>query len=62
MPSVSNHLDRLEASGLVTRRQAERDRRRVDLEVTPEGHAGAQGDPLKAHRMAVGAAEQAHGR
>ena len=35
--SVSNHLDRLEASGLVTRRQAERDRRRVDLEVTPEG-------------------------
>jgi DNA-binding MarR family transcriptional regulator len=37
MPSVSNHLDRLEASGLVTRRQAERDRRRVDLEVTPEG-------------------------
>jgi DNA-binding MarR family transcriptional regulator len=37
MPSVSNHLDRLEASGLITRRQAERDRRRVDLEVTPEG-------------------------
>jgi DNA-binding MarR family transcriptional regulator len=37
MPSVSNHIDRLEASGLVTRRQAERDRRRVDLEVTPEG-------------------------
>jgi DNA-binding MarR family transcriptional regulator len=37
MPSVSNHIDRLEASGLVTRRQGERDRRRVDLEVTPEG-------------------------
>ena len=37
MPSVSSHIDRLEASGLVTRRQAERDRRRVDLEVTPEG-------------------------
>jgi DNA-binding MarR family transcriptional regulator len=37
MPSVCNHIDRLEASGLVTRRQAERDRRRVDLEVTPEG-------------------------
>jgi DNA-binding MarR family transcriptional regulator len=37
MPSVCSHLDRLEASGLVTRRQAERDRRRVDLEVTPEG-------------------------
>ena len=36
-PSISNHIDRLEASGLVTRRQAERDRRRVDLEVTPEG-------------------------
>ena len=37
MPSVCNHIDRLEASGLITRRQAERDRRRVDLEVTPEG-------------------------
>src|ERR1700719_577562 len=37
MPSVCAHIDRLEASGLVTRRQAERDRRRVDLEVTPEG-------------------------
>jgi len=37
MPSVCGHIDRLEASGLVTRRQGERDRRRVDLEVTPEG-------------------------
>lgn len=37
MPSVCNHLDLLEGSGLITRRQAERDRRRVDLEVTPEG-------------------------
>jgi DNA-binding MarR family transcriptional regulator len=37
MPSVCSHIDRLEASGLVTRRQAERDRRRVDLEVTLEG-------------------------
>ena len=37
MPSVCSHIDRLEASGLVTRRQAERDRRRVDLEVTAEG-------------------------
>src|SRR6202051_2932832 len=39
MPSVCSHIDRLEASGLVTRRQAERDRRRVDLEVTPQGQA-----------------------
>jgi DNA-binding MarR family transcriptional regulator len=37
MPSVCSHIDRLEASGLVTRRQGERDRRRVDLEVTAEG-------------------------
>jgi DNA-binding MarR family transcriptional regulator len=37
MPSVCIHIDRLEASGLVTRRQAERDRRRVDLAVTSEG-------------------------
>jgi DNA-binding MarR family transcriptional regulator len=37
VPSVCNHVDRLEASGLITRRQGERDRRRVDLEVTTEG-------------------------
>ena len=37
MPSICSHVDRLEASGLITRRQGERDRRRVDLEVTPEG-------------------------
>lgn len=37
MPSVSNHLDQLEASALITRSQGERDRRRVDLEVTAEG-------------------------
>ena len=37
MPSVSSHIDRLEASGLITRRQSDRDRRRVDLEVTAEG-------------------------
>jgi DNA-binding MarR family transcriptional regulator len=37
MPSICTTIDRLEASGWVTRRQAERDRRRVDLEVTPEG-------------------------
>jgi len=37
MPSVCSHIDRLEASGLITRRQAARDRRRVDLEVTAEG-------------------------
>ena len=37
MPSVCSHIDRLEASELITRRQAERDRRRVDLEVTAEG-------------------------
>jgi DNA-binding MarR family transcriptional regulator len=37
MPSVSSHIDRLEDSGLITRRQSERDRRRVDLEVTAEG-------------------------
>jgi DNA-binding MarR family transcriptional regulator len=37
VPSICSHVDRLEASGLITRRQGERDRRRVDLEVTPEG-------------------------
>jgi len=37
-PSMSNAIDRLEASGLVRRlRDADGDRRRVSLEVTPEG-------------------------
>lgn len=37
VPSICSHVDRLEGSGLITRRQGERDRRRVDLEVTSEG-------------------------
>jgi DNA-binding MarR family transcriptional regulator len=37
-PSVSNHIDRLEASGLVTRSRVDGgDRRRVGLAVTAEG-------------------------
>lgn len=37
-PSISNHIDRLEASGLVTRtRGGSGDRRRVGLNCTPEG-------------------------
>lgn len=37
-PSISNHIDRLEASGLVTRsRGADVDRRRVGLSCTAEG-------------------------
>src|ERR1700692_4937089 len=42
MPSVCSHIDRLEASGLITRRQAERDRRRVGLEGNAEGQRGVQ--------------------
>jgi DNA-binding MarR family transcriptional regulator len=37
-PAMSAHVDRLEAAGLVARRRSERDRRRVELEVTEEGH------------------------
>lgn len=36
-PAMSAHVDRLEAAGLVARRRSERDRRRVELEVTEEG-------------------------
>ena len=36
-PSISNHIDRLEASGLVTRTRAATDRRRVGLTCTAEG-------------------------
>src|SRR5438552_5565120 len=38
VPSMSVHIDRLEAGGLVTRRRQEAsDRRRVGLSLTPEG-------------------------
>lgn len=36
-PAMSAHVDRLEAAGLVARRRSDRDRRRVELEVTEEG-------------------------
>lgn len=36
-PSVSNHIDRLEAAGLVTRARSDGDRRRVGLACTAEG-------------------------
>lgn len=36
-PSVSNHIDKLEAAGMVTRTRAATDRRRVGLAVTVEG-------------------------
>jgi DNA-binding MarR family transcriptional regulator len=38
-PSLSGHVDRLEAAGLLTRVRASDDRRRVGLELTPEGRA-----------------------
>lgn len=36
-PSISNHIDRLEAAGLVNRTRADGDRRRVGLTNTAEG-------------------------
>lgn len=36
-PAMSNHVDRLERDGLVTRTQSEADRRRVGLTLTDEG-------------------------
>ena len=36
-PSLSGHVDRLEAAGLLVRVRSEDDRRRVGLELTPEG-------------------------
>jgi DNA-binding MarR family transcriptional regulator len=36
-PGMSGHVDRLEAAGLVRRVQSTLDRRRVGLELTPEG-------------------------
>jgi DNA-binding MarR family transcriptional regulator len=38
-PSLSGHVDRLEAAGVLTRVRASDDRRRVGLELTPEGRA-----------------------
>jgi DNA-binding MarR family transcriptional regulator len=38
-PSLSGHVDRLEAAGLLRRVRSSDDRRRVGLELTPEGRA-----------------------
>jgi DNA-binding MarR family transcriptional regulator len=38
-PSLSGHIDRLEAAGLLRRVRSSADRRRVGLELTPEGRA-----------------------
>jgi DNA-binding MarR family transcriptional regulator len=38
-PSLSGHVDRLEAVGLLRRVRSTEDRRRVGLELTPEGQA-----------------------
>lgn len=38
-PSLSAHVDRLEAAGLLRRVRSTDDRRRVGLELTPEGRA-----------------------
>jgi DNA-binding MarR family transcriptional regulator len=38
-PSLSGHVDRLEAAGLLRRVRSTGDRRRVGLELTPEGRA-----------------------
>ena len=38
-PSLSGHVDRLEAAGLLERVRSSDDRRRVGLELTPEGRS-----------------------
>ena len=38
-PSLSGHVDRLEGAGLLRRVRSSDDRRRVGLELTPEGRA-----------------------
>ena len=38
-PSLSGHVDRLEAAGLLVRVRSTDDRRRVGLELTPEGRS-----------------------
>ena len=38
-PSLSGHVDRLEAAGLLRRVRSTQDRRRVGLELTPEGRS-----------------------
>lgn len=37
-PALSGHIDRLESAGLLVRVRSEVDRRRVGLELTPEGN------------------------
>src|SRR5262245_20882109 len=38
-PTLTRHLDAMEAAGLVRRRRGSDDRRAVQVEVTPDGHA-----------------------
>jgi len=37
-PAMTAYVDRLEAAGLLARRRSDRDRRRVELQLTEEGH------------------------
>ena len=62
-PSMSNHIDRLEASGMVTRQRADADRRRVGLFITAEGQGVLRAVRSRrtawlAHRLATLAPEQ----
>ena len=51
-PSLSGHVDRLEAAGLLRRVRSSDDRRRVGLELTAEGTSAAEAHPGASHDVA----------
>ena len=61
-PSLSGHVDRLEAAGLLRRVRSSDDRRRVGLELTPEGRAIAQARPRPSDDVARRSARPPLGR
>ena len=62
LPRMSTALNRLEAAGLLRRMRAQHDRRRVGLELTDAGPAGAALRALAPHGLAGGPPEAADAR
>jgi len=57
-PTVCANVDQLEAAGLVTRHRSERDRRAVDLSLTPKGRRVESRVWARIGRVMAGAAEE----
>ena len=61
-PALSGHVDRLERAGLLVRVRSAVDRRRVGLELTPDGRAAPPLGARAADRLARRAPQRARSR